>query len=142
MKLAEPAQSVLPKLWGLAALNSVEHPASQLELLQNILAPQRVRMCNARYGHAMAPSTRQQHGSVGRENMPITGLPWQQIMLVTKICRMGNRWQEHVGMMSGSPHKTTSLLTPALEWWLMRGIVPKWPNYAGNTVLSELLQFD
>ena len=101
MKLAEPAQSVLPKLWGLAALNSVEHPASQLELLQNILAPQRVRMCNARYGHAMAPSTRQQHGSVGRENMPITGLPWQQIMLVTKICRMGNRWQEHVGMMSG-----------------------------------------
>ena len=68
---------MLPKLWGLAALNSVEHPASQLELLQNI-------------------------GSVGRENMPITGLPWQQIMLVTKICRMGNifnRWQEH-GMMS------------------------------------------
>ena len=35
--------------------------------------------------------TRQQHGAVGRENMPITGLPWQlQIIWVTRICRMGS----------------------------------------------------
>ena len=32
--------------------------------------------------------TRQQHGAVGRENMPITGLPWQLHIWVTRIYRM------------------------------------------------------